>query len=249
MQKHYIIGDVHGNYQTLLALVEKLSKDSKLIFVGDLIDRGKQSRDVIAYIRANNHQTVMGNHEVLFCKFGLEFLSYLDGEIRYEEINPRWQKSGRLETFFSYGLIEVSSNGKFTKINDSKKKEIMRDDIEWMKRNPLYLELDTLHSSGRKVIVSHSNISKVWNIRNDKNRRTEFIETALWTRDDEIYKEANIFNIFGHSPRKYRPEIGKIYANIDTGCCYDFIKGNLYGRLTAYCVESGEVVIQESIKG
>ena len=44
MQKHYIIGDVHGEYQTLLALVEKLPKDAKLIFVGDLIDRGLQSR-------------------------------------------------------------------------------------------------------------------------------------------------------------------------------------------------------------
>ncbi len=36
----YIIGDVHGEYDTLLALVDKLPKDAKLIFVGDLVDRG-----------------------------------------------------------------------------------------------------------------------------------------------------------------------------------------------------------------
>ena len=38
----YIIGDVHGHYQTLLSLVAKLPQDAKLIFVGDLIDRGSQ---------------------------------------------------------------------------------------------------------------------------------------------------------------------------------------------------------------
>jgi len=44
MPKHYIIGDVHGEYQTFLALVEKLPKDAKLVFAGDLIDRGSQSK-------------------------------------------------------------------------------------------------------------------------------------------------------------------------------------------------------------
>jgi len=62
-EKHYIIGDIHGEYQTLLALVAKLPKDAKLIFVGDLIDRGLQSRELVEYIRKNNHQVVRGNHE------------------------------------------------------------------------------------------------------------------------------------------------------------------------------------------
>jgi len=65
MKNHYIIGDIHGEFQKLLALIEKLPKDSKLIFVGDLIDRGLQSREIIAYIREHNHQVVRGNHEQL----------------------------------------------------------------------------------------------------------------------------------------------------------------------------------------
>jgi len=40
MPTHYIIGDIHGEYQVLLKLIEKLPKDAKLIFVGDLIDKG-----------------------------------------------------------------------------------------------------------------------------------------------------------------------------------------------------------------
>jgi serine/threonine protein phosphatase 1 len=47
MQKHYIIGDIHGEYKILLKLIAKLPKDAKLIFVGDLIDRGLQSREII----------------------------------------------------------------------------------------------------------------------------------------------------------------------------------------------------------
>ena len=37
----YIIGDVHGCYDTLMALIAKLPEDAEIVFVGDLIDRGK----------------------------------------------------------------------------------------------------------------------------------------------------------------------------------------------------------------
>jgi len=245
MSNYYIIGDVHGEYKTLLALVKKLPKDAKLIFVGDLIDRGKQSREVIAYIRAN-HRTVMGNHEALFCKFALEFLSYLDGEIVYEEINQRWHKSGRFETFLSYGLVEVSEEGQFSIVNNSYQNEILRNDIRWMQKNPIYIELDSKHVSGKKVIVSHSNISKVWNIRNDKEKRAEFMQTTLWTREHDVDEDVQIFNVFGHCPQKFEPKITENYACVDTGCCFSLRKVDHYfRRLSAYCVETGEVFVEE----
>ena len=58
MKKHYIIGDVHGEYTTLLALLEKIPKDSEIIFVGDLIDRGFRSREVVALVRKRGYQVV-----------------------------------------------------------------------------------------------------------------------------------------------------------------------------------------------
>jgi len=245
MSKHYIIGDVHGEYTTLLALAEKLPKDAKLVFVGDLVDRGEHSKEVIAYIRDNGHRTVMGNHEALFCKYALEFLSYLDGKIEYKEIDQRWNRSGRFETFLSYGLVEVSKEGKFTLLNDGQKNEALRKDIEWMKRQPIYLELDTTHASGKPVVVSHSNISKVWNIRKDKEKRLEFFQTTLWTREHELDDEVQIFNVFGHTPQGFEPKITEHYACVDTGCCYSFRESDhCHGRLSAYCVESGEVFVE-----
>ncbi len=72
--KHYVIGDVHGEFDTLMALVAKLSKDAKLIFVGDLIDRGAKSKEVIEFVRQNNHLCVLGNHEELMLTYGESFI-------------------------------------------------------------------------------------------------------------------------------------------------------------------------------
>jgi serine/threonine protein phosphatase 1 len=41
--QHYVIGDVHGEYDALMRLVSKLPKDAKLIFIGDLVDIGSRS--------------------------------------------------------------------------------------------------------------------------------------------------------------------------------------------------------------
>ena len=54
-KRTYVIGDVHGEYKTLLALIAKLPKNAQLIFVGDLIDRGEYSADIIHFVRKNNH--------------------------------------------------------------------------------------------------------------------------------------------------------------------------------------------------
>jgi serine/threonine protein phosphatase 1 len=245
---HYVIGDVHGEYQTLLALVERLPQDAKLVFVGDLVDRGSQSKEVIAFIQEQNYQTVMGNHEALFCKYGLEFLSYLEGDKKYEQIDQRWHTSGRFETFLSYGVVNISAEGVFTISAESRAIERLRKDIEWMRKRAIYLELETLHSSGKPVLISHSNISKVWNIRNDKEKSAEFFQTTLWTREHETDDEVEIFNIFGHCPQGFEPKVTDNYVCVDTGCCYIYRKSDhCYGRLSAYCVETGEVVVQENV--
>ncbi len=72
-----IIGDIHGNSQSLMALLEKLGYKNqkgiylhpsrKVIFLGDFIDRGVFQREVISIVRqmmdANAALSVMGNHE------------------------------------------------------------------------------------------------------------------------------------------------------------------------------------------
>lgn len=53
-QRKIIIGDVHGCYDELKRLLEKAKFDEaadKLIFVGDLMDRGPQSYEVFDFVR------------------------------------------------------------------------------------------------------------------------------------------------------------------------------------------------------
>ena len=53
MEQIYIISDVHGCYKTLLALINQFpnKQNSKIVFVGDLIDKGKNTHDVIEFVK------------------------------------------------------------------------------------------------------------------------------------------------------------------------------------------------------
>ncbi len=41
---HYIIGDVHGHFDTLKALVAQLPTEAKLVFVGSVVQEKSTSR-------------------------------------------------------------------------------------------------------------------------------------------------------------------------------------------------------------
>jgi serine/threonine protein phosphatase 1 len=82
-RRYFVVGDIHGCYQKLRRLLERLDwapgGDDLLIFLGDYIDRGPQSYEVVDTLadlagRAPNIVTLMGNHEEMF-------LQFLSGEI------------------------------------------------------------------------------------------------------------------------------------------------------------------------
>lgn len=66
-----IIGDIHGEYEALENLLLNLEKnfaDRKLVFIGDLCDRGPKSVSVInkvqKLIQKDKAYTILGNHEI-----------------------------------------------------------------------------------------------------------------------------------------------------------------------------------------
>ncbi len=95
-----VIGDVHGEIGALISLIDRLGYDHagrhpegrRLIFVGDLVDRGPDSPRVVAlvadWIRRGRAQCVIGNHE----------LNHLRGERKH---GGRW----------AWGEVEVMSLG------------------------------------------------------------------------------------------------------------------------------------------
>lgn len=103
----YVVGDVHGRLDLLEELLAKIhaelqhrpSAKTLLVFVGDLIDRGPSSAQVIERLRTYRHDGVrplflLGNHEEVL-------LRILEGDA---ELITKWRWFGGAECLDSYGV-------------------------------------------------------------------------------------------------------------------------------------------------
>lgn len=71
-KRQLFIGDVHGCYDELMELLDKLDyrpKRDKLYFVGDLINKGPKSLEVLKWVKKHSPQVVLGNHEYYFLRY------------------------------------------------------------------------------------------------------------------------------------------------------------------------------------
>ena len=102
----YAIGDIHGRLDLLESMLGEIERDQTgrdgrpvtLIFLGDYIDRGPDSKGVVSrLIRGFSHNYtpvfIKGNHEALL-------LSFLDDP----STGRAWVRSGGDDTLLSYGL-------------------------------------------------------------------------------------------------------------------------------------------------
>jgi len=232
MKKIYVIGDVHGCLNTLKALISKLPISAKIVFVGDLIDRGSNSVEVVKYIRTNGWDCVLGNHEYAMVENG-ELLLEEPNQITTNTWTSNKYNVGGLETLQSYQSLNNSIDR-------------FKDDIEWMKRLPLYLEYKNFKTKdNRTLVVSHSCIDDVWSLKDSEGEfdKEDFQTKVLYSRNKEPFDNKEIFNVFGHTPTK-EPIVEKHFANIDTGSCYK----EKYGILTALEFPSMKLILQENIE-
>jgi len=105
----YVIGDVHGCFNEMKALLTKIEQDaasqalkSRIVFLGDLIDRGPDSRRVIDYLVNYKPDGIelsflMGNHEEVFLKV-------LEGK---SEAIESWFTFGGKSCVRSYGVGDL----------------------------------------------------------------------------------------------------------------------------------------------
>jgi serine/threonine protein phosphatase 1 len=103
----YVIGDIHGRLDLLDALLGKIHEElhrrparrTLLVFVGDLIDRGPQSAQVVERLRTYARRGVrpvylLGNHEEVLLRILAGDKSLIDS----------WLKFGGLQCLESYGV-------------------------------------------------------------------------------------------------------------------------------------------------
>ncbi len=102
--RQFVIGDVHGCNQSLLALLKKidLKKSDELYFLGDYIDRGENSKGVFDTIfdlqkKGFKVECLLGNHEAML-------LGALSGNA---EDRLDWRKNGGKQTLKSFRAEEA----------------------------------------------------------------------------------------------------------------------------------------------
>ena len=222
----YAIGDIHGSLSELTSLHKKILANDKfkvkedlLIYLGDYIDRGLKSKQVIdQIIKLKNKQIktihLMGNHEELM----IDFLINKKNNIK------NWLNFGADQTFKSYDIeiVEFIKDG-------------FEDNIIDKLRNALLEKMDTTHidffnklelsfSKGKYLFV-HAGIDP------EKNLTKQTKKDYLWSRSNSFFDKnfkAEKIIVHGHTPEQnvvnysYR-------VNIDTGCYFS-------GELSCVCL-------------
>lgn len=95
----WVVGDVHGCRDLLDAIILQLT-DEPAVFVGDLVDRGPESRAVLERVfdlctsLPDEFKALKGNHEQVL----LDFLKNPDA------VGPGWIRMGGLQTLASYDI-------------------------------------------------------------------------------------------------------------------------------------------------
>jgi len=164
-----IIGDVHGEYDALVKLAKKMP-DDEFISVGDMIDRGAKSKEVMDFFRKNG-RAVLGNHEhqlldlwnkgdyydcLIWGAFNGGFktltsmISFVDDIKRVVSWNNEvlfTVKYGKM--FVEEGILDDMIEGFSKDICDLVKEMIPKDYIDWLQSLPLYIDEDG-------VFISHA---------------------------------------------------------------------------------------------
>jgi serine/threonine protein phosphatase 1 len=194
MGKIFAIGDIHGCYDQLLMLMKKIPIDFKrdtLVFMGDYIDRGSQSVEVVDYLiklkkRVPGIIFLKGNHEDMLEK-------YLDGTDRFTYLLNGGQK-----TLDSY-LSKSAHTG----------------------THPIPPEHREFFKSLRLIYETENYIFVHAGLRPKVSLESQNTEDMLWIRDKFLYSRYDFGKpvVFGHTPLG-KPLVKPNKIGIDTGAVF-----------------------------
>jgi serine/threonine protein phosphatase 1 len=208
-------GDVHGRFDLLQRFPEN-KLGAQLIFLGDMIDRGDQSADVLRVLFAiPDLICLMGNHEEMMLDFIAQPQSH----------GGRWLRYGGLQTLDSFGVsgvAETSSGGELEYARDALVDAMGRNLLDWVSNLP------KCWTSGNVAFV-HAGANPTVPIDAQSNR------TLLWGHKDfgKIARKDEMWIVHGHTITD-KPEIKPGIISIDTGA---YATGNL----TAATIAPGDV--------
>tara|TARA_R110002051_G_scaffold146786_2_gene219576 strand:- start:56679 stop:57407 length:729 start_codon:yes stop_codon:yes gene_type:complete len=121
-----VIGDVHGCAPLLSRALERAG-DAQVICVGDYVDRGPQSADVLHLLRSRpNVICIGGNHEDMM-------LNFLDNPLQHY---ARWLQYGGRTTMESFGVDARTGESDPVALRDMLVAAMGGSLIEWLNVRP-----------------------------------------------------------------------------------------------------------------
>ena len=178
----YGVGDIHGRLDLLEQLLDNIERDrakrpqrkTLLVFLGDLIDRGPESAQVIERLRTysvDGVQTVflLGNHEEVL-------LRIIDGDT---SLIPSWLRFGGAECLESYGADPLQVAGQA----DERAAATIRAAIPQSHREFLGSFVDTLRFGD--YLFVHAGI------RPGVSMDHQLQEDLRWIRDPFLFDETD----------------------------------------------------------
>jgi serine/threonine protein phosphatase 1 len=221
----YAVGDIHGRDDLLEQLLKRIDDDlnerparqALLVFVGDLIDRGPASRQVIDRLRTYRRPSVrtvfiLGNHEEVL-------LRILGGDA---QLITKWRWFGGAECLKSYGV----DTSQLTGLSDQQQLDIVREAIPREHVKFLRSFVDTCRFGD--YLFVHAGIKP--GVALDQQRQNDL----RWIREPFLFDETDhgFIVVHGHT---ISPEVEERpnRIGIDTGAYRT-------GVLTALAIEGTE---------
>jgi len=219
--KCYVIGDIHGCFDEVAYLIESLSLEpsDRLVFLGDYIDRGPDSKSVVSYLidlKSKREQEVIflkGNHEDML-------LSYLGLPGKYGDM---FLFNGGGATLASYGIASLGGSS--------------QDVLSHIPQSHLdfFLSLKTYYLMEPFLCV-HAGVQP------RKTLHEQVEEELLWIRDEFIFNRHILpyTVLFGHTPQR------EVLFHLPYKICLD--TGLVYGNRLS-CLEVEEKVLFQVARG
>lgn len=190
-QPFYAVGDIHGRDDLLARLLDKIDAaepEAMIVCVGDYVDRGEQSADVLrrlharATAAADRFVCLMGNHEEMM-------LNFLDTP---EEAGPRWLRYGGLQTLASFGLRGLTERSEGAALTDARgrlRDGLLAPELEaWLRALPR-------HWQSGNVAVVHAAADP------DLPMEEQPDKTLIWghPRFEHVARKDGIWVVHGHT--------------------------------------------------
>lgn len=220
----YAIGDIHGQFTLLERLqamiradiTENPASQHTIIYLGDYVDRGPQSYEVIE--RLSRH--MIDGVEIIFLKGNHEdfFVNFLEDH----KTGDTWLLNGGDDTLKSYGVNEQQ----YQHTSDYQTAQKALHARMPAKHREFLNNLVLSHRIG-SLFFAHAGVNP--DITLDAQRPKDL----MWIRHKfiESTQDLGVLVIHGHTPRP-APEITPYRVNVDTHAWYT-------GHLTAVALENG----------